>query len=410
MAGKARENGEGSIFPYRNGYGAYAWVTTPAGERKRKYVYGKDREVVHAKWIKLLGEAEAGPVVTSKPKVGSFLLRWLEEVVKPNLAPLTYATNETFVRLYIIPALGDLTFAKLTIDKAQKWMNKLATTCQCCAQGKDARRDVKKQRCCAKGNCCGQLLSSRSLSDVRACLRNALSEAMRQELVSRNAASLIKIPKVSKRQRRRKRKRWSAEQAKAFLLSARQDGDPLYAAYVLIVVQALRKGEALGVTVDAVDLEDHELDVNLQLQRVGRQLLHRETKTEASDDTLPLTPLAVAALTERAVRRELDRKNAGEAWQETGLMFTTRFGTPIEPRNFNRSWNARCDKAGVPRITVHDGRRSCGSLLVELDVHPRVIMKILRHAQMQVTMEIYAEVSTDVTRAALRKLSDSLGG
>ncbi|QTR05628.1 tyrosine-type recombinase/integrase, partial [Saccharothrix algeriensis] len=158
------------------------------------------------------------------------------------------------------------------------------------------------------------------------------------------------------------------------------------------------------------DFELGQLDINRQLQRVGRRLLHRETKTEASDDTLPLPSMAVDALRARKERRKRDRSRAGEVWQETGLLFGTRFGGPIEPRNFNRAWDARCRKAGVPKITVHDGRRSCGSLLVELDVHPRVIMKILRHAQMDVTMEIYTQVSTDVARQALQKLNDSLAG
>ena len=40
-AKRTRANGEGSIFPYRNGYAAYAWVTKPDGRRARKYVYGK---------------------------------------------------------------------------------------------------------------------------------------------------------------------------------------------------------------------------------------------------------------------------------------------------------------------------------------------------------------------------------
>ncbi len=43
---RSRANGEGSIFPYKNGYAAYVWVTTPAGARKRKYVYGPTRETV----------------------------------------------------------------------------------------------------------------------------------------------------------------------------------------------------------------------------------------------------------------------------------------------------------------------------------------------------------------------------
>ncbi|QTR05629.1 site-specific integrase, partial [Saccharothrix algeriensis] len=136
MGGKSRENGEGSIYPYKNGYAAYAWVVTPEGKRTRKYVYGKTRDDVHAKWVKLMGVAANGPVATKTPKLGPFLLRWLADVVKPNSAPLTYATNETFIRLHILPHLGEVTFPKLTVVKAQQWMNKIAVTCQCCAQGK----------------------------------------------------------------------------------------------------------------------------------------------------------------------------------------------------------------------------------------------------------------------------------
>lgn len=56
--GRGRSNGEGSIFPYRNGYAAYVWVTTPAGDRKRKWVYGKTRTETHDKWLQLHKEAK----------------------------------------------------------------------------------------------------------------------------------------------------------------------------------------------------------------------------------------------------------------------------------------------------------------------------------------------------------------
>lgn len=85
MSGK-RANGEGSIYPYKNGFAAYAWVTTPDGDRKRKYVYGKTREETHEKWIKLHGEASRGPVHTRHSTVQAFLSYWLESIVKPNLA------------------------------------------------------------------------------------------------------------------------------------------------------------------------------------------------------------------------------------------------------------------------------------------------------------------------------------
>ncbi len=80
----------------------------------------------------------------------------------------------------------------------------------------------------------------------------------------------------------------------------------------------------------------------------------------------------------------------------------------MEPRNFNRAFSARCEKAGVRTITVHDARRTCATLLVDLDIHPRVIMQILRHAQFAVTMEIYARASSRSTQEALRKLGESL--
>ena len=91
------------------------------------------------------------------------------------------------------------------------------------------------------------------------------------------------------------------------------------------------------------------------------------------------------------------------------MVFTTRYGTPIEPRNFSRSFDRRITKAGVPKITVHGARKTCGSLLAALDVHPRVATQILRHSKIAVTMEIYTEIPSAATRDALRKLGHWLG-
>jgi integrase len=406
MPRRARANGEGSIFPYRNGFAAYVWVIKPDGKRTRKYVYGKTREIVHDKWIKLHQQAKAGPVATRVPTVGEHLDRWHREVVLPNLAPLTAATYETFIRLYITPWLGAKRLDRLQVRDVQTWLNALATTCQCCAQGKDARRPARQQRCCAAGACCSSFPATSTLGDARKVIRSALSHAQTEELVARNVAGLAKLPAS----RKRKGKAWSTDEARRFLESARRDGDPLYAAYVLVLVCGLRKGEVLGLTRDDVDLDGAELVIGRQLQRVGRQLLHRETKTRASDASLPLPAICVTALRQRLADADQARPAAGSAWQHTGLVFCSVFGTPIDPRNFNRSWDARCVKAGVRKITVHDARRTCGSLLADLDVHPRVAMTILRHARFSITMEIYTQVSPKSTREALKRLGESLDG
>jgi integrase len=118
--------------------------------------------------------------------------------------------------------------------------------------------------------------------------------------------------------------------------------------------------------------------------------------------------LCVTALKIRKRQQDADRARVGDAWIETGLVFTTRHGTPIEPRNFNRSFNRCIAAAKVPAITVHGTRKTCASLLAALVVHPRVAMRILRHSKIAVTMEIYTEAPSDATRDALRKLSDWL--
>jgi len=409
---RGRANREGSIYPYRNGYAAYVWVTTPTGKAARKYVYGKTREIVHDKWVKLQAQAAEAPIPTATPTVAQYLARWLADVVEPNLEPATYAYYETMARRYIIPALGSRRLDRLQTRDVQTWLNKLATVCQCCAQGKDAARPKDRQRCCAIGACCRDYAGRRTVQAARNTLRAALNHARTSdELVSRNAAAFAKVPSPPKR--RRKGSVWSVEEASRFLASARDDDDPLYAAYVLILVNGLRKGEVLGLTSPSVDIDAAELDIGWQLQRVGKKLIHKKrVKTEDSDadDTLPLPDICSAALRLRRDEQESARELAGGRWQESDLVFTTRWGTPIEPRNLNRSFDARCAKAGVMRIRVHDTRHTCASILAALDVHPRVAMRILRHAQIAMTMEVYTEVPDAVTRAALKKLGDSLSG
>ena len=402
-----RHNGEGSIYPVRNGYRGYVWCTNPAGERYRKYVKGKTYEETQAAWLKLREEASRGVVASDVPSLGQFLHYWLEEIIEPNLAPKTFEKYETFSRLHIIPYLGTKRIDRLQVKDLRQWLNKLSRTCQCCVQGKDAARPQEKRRCCAIGKCCHGVLSAGTRKDARNVLRAALSCAIEDQLITHNPAVVIRLS--SRREPKRKRWSWTVDEARQFLVSARRDDDPLYPAYVLVLVLGLRKGELLGLTWELVDLDGAELYVGEQVQRVGGQLLRREPKTETSEAPLPLPDLCTAALKLRRQQQEADRDEAGEAWSDTGLVFTTQYGTPFEPRNFNRSFDRRIRRAGVSKITVHGARKTCGSLLAALDVHPRVAMQILRHSKIAVTMEIYTEIPSAATREALRKLGRWLG-
>jgi integrase len=179
---------------------------------------------------------------------------------------------------------------------------------------------------------------------------------------------------------------------------------------VLVLVLGLRRGEALGLTWPDVNFNAAEVRIRWQLQRAGHQIRHRETKTPSSAAVLPLPDICQTALKLRAERQADDRERAVDAWLESELVFTSAHGTPYEPRNFNRQFAVRCRRAGVRYIRVHDTRRTCASLLVALDVHPRVAMQILRHSQIAMTMEVYSEVPTAKTRNALKRLGRQLDG
>jgi integrase len=347
------------------------------------------------------------PVVTKSQTLGEYLACWLKDVVtEPDYAPLTVSTYRGHARLYLIPGLGKYKLDQLSVRNVRLWLNDLRKTCQCCVQEKDARRPAAKQRCCAIGECCQSTVSERTAQDILKVLRAALTNAIREELITKNVAALVKVTKPRKTH---KVKPWSVDEARQFLESARNADDTLYAAYVLILVLGLRKGEVLGLTWELVDLDKGELYVGEQLQRVSGRLLRRETKTESSEAPLPLPDICVAALKLRKERQASERDTHARRWKDTGLVFTTRYGTPIEPRNFNRSFDYRISKAEVRRITVHGTRKTCGTLLAALDVHPRIAMQILRHSRIAVTMEIYTEATSEATRAALRKLGDILG-
>lgn len=72
-----------------------------------------------------------------------------------------------------------------------------------------------------------------------------------------------------------------------------------------------------------LDGDEPELYVGEQLQRVGRQLLRREVKTETSEAPIPLPDLCITALRIRKAQQEADRVGTGDGWIETGLVFTT---------------------------------------------------------------------------------------
>ncbi|MDQ0942256.1 integrase [Streptomyces sp. V1I1] len=108
------------------------------------------------------------------------------------------------------------------------------------------------------------------------------------------------------------------------------------------------------------------------------------------------------------MRQAALRESAGDQREETGYVFTTRTGRPIEPRSLYRSFTRVAQTAGLRVIRLHDARHGCATLLTAAGVAPRVVMEILGHSQIAVTLNIYTPVMQDTQREAVSHLDRML--
>lgn len=370
-----RGRGEGSIW--RRGDGRwegrvdFGWA---AGKRKHMSVYGKTRADVARQMTTLLRAREAGMTPGgSSQLLGAYLEAWLRSI-EGSLRPKTLQTTRMDVRRHIIPDLGKARLGMLQPRRVQAFL------------------DAKLK----------SGLAPPSVVHIRAILRRALGRAMRYGWVYRNVATLTDPPRVE----RFEIKPFTSEEARAFLDAARQDD--LEALFKLALSTGLRQGELLGLKWDDLDLEKAELRVNQALQRYDGALHLVPPKTPRSRRSVPIPALAVEALRQLRYAQRDAHLRAGSLWHETGLVFTTRWGTPIEPRNATRSFKQLLARAGLRPMRFHDLRHSFATLLLIQGVSARVVMEILGHSQINVTMNTYSHVLPALQRDAASRLDELL--
>jgi integrase len=122
-------------------------------------------------------------------------------------------------------------------------------------------------------------------------------------------------------------------------------------------------------------------------------------------------------------RQDEERLYIGRAWADLDLVFCTEIGTPLDPRNLNRSFRSllirarvgvvRVEKDGETRwvtgVRLHDLRHSCASFLLAQGASPRVVMEILGHSGIAVTMNTYAHVLPTLLGDAVAGMERMLG-
>jgi integrase len=150
--------------------------------------------------------------------------------------------------------------------------------------------------------------------------------------------------------------------------------------------------------------------VRRALQRVDGRLILVEPKTSLSRRTVPVPEPTLAALRDHRGRQNAHRLAAGTPWVDSGLVFSTRLGKPLEPRNVNRSWYAARARAGLGAVRLHDLRHSYASFLLAAGASLRTVMKTLGHSQIGLTMNAYTHVLPEIERAAVDSAAEAIFG
>ena len=374
MGGK-RSNGEGTIYRRKDGrFLGQVYVLAVGGKRKRISAYGKTSQEVQEKLNVAKMQTQQGvPVPDHNWKLGEYLDYWLEYAVRIKRRPLTYRRSEAIVRLYLKPSLGRSVLHGLSVQKVQDFVDQLYR----------------------------EEYSAASIYQIRKVLSAALTYAMRQELVVRNVARLVELPTY----RPHEAPHWTADEATQFLQAARPD--PLYPAFVILVLYGLRRGEVLGLRWCDVDFELGVLHVRQQIQRIEGKLRQVPLKTQTSERDEPLLATAREVLRAQQANQAAVRMAVGDRWQGGGtdeeLVFTTRTGLPVESHNLARSFLRICETHGLRRITIHGLRHTNATAQKNLHVHARDIQAILGHGDVRTT-GIYEHVELDSKRGALEKV------
>jgi len=372
---KRRGQNEGSI--YRQGDSRWAAAVSLPG-RKRKYFYGRTREAVQKKLLKARHDLQQGlPLSDERITFGKYLDKWLEDSVQPSVRPATFNRYSRDCRIHIKPALGYIKLVRLNPGEIQSLLN---------------RKQVEG-------------LSPASVRHIHAVIRRALEQAYQWQLVPRNVAKLVKPPRVPKKEA----KALSPEQARAFLNAVKEDR--LVAFYTVAMALGLRRGECLALKWDDIDFENETLRVRHTLHRIrGGGWTLAEPKSANSRRTIALPKVIVKAFREHKKRQLEERIFQGSRWQETGFVFTSTIGTPLNGDNVFKKFRDILKKAGLPEINLHGLRHTAASLLLVQGVSPRVVMETLGHSQISFTMNTYSHVMPVLMRDAADKMDAILSG
>jgi len=307
--------------------------------------------------------------------VGVYLERWFaEKAAAGKSAPGTLRSYRGHLDLYLIPHLGVLRLTDLRPHHVSAMLAAIRT-----APGRS------------------RPMSPATQVRVFATLRAAIRQAVKRGEIPHDHTAHVELPDG----KRPEVEPWEPETLWTFVEHLEPAEPHTMEARVRHVVMfaagtGLRLGEICGLRWEDVDLERGVLTVHQQAQTIGRELVYRRPKTTRSKGrVVPLAGWVPEVLRAVRARQARERLAWGEAWQDTGLVFTMPGGGGLVPSSVSKAFVRYSRAAGLPVCRFHDLRHLAASTLIRQGVPLAVVSRILGHASIGITMDTYGHVRMD---------------
>lgn len=375
----ASRYGEGSIYQDKQ---RDLWVGQVLFGARRRRVTARRKGDMLVKLRALQAEKDNG-LSLDGGTTGAWMSYWLEQV-KRRVEVSTHADYVRWNRLYIEPHVGAIPLRSLSEEDVEAMMSALE-----------------------------QRLAPKTVRLARTLLIQALDLAVRRDKVRKNVAKLTVAPRQGKT---RTSDRLDAAQAQAVLKTLW--GDRLYSLALLALSLGIRPGELYGLKWSAVNLREGKLSICSTLKRNADGWYIKGPKTDAGRRTLMLPSYLVKALRIHQAEQRAEglyklspicSARSGGTDDRDGFVFCDPEGEPLKQRDVLAWWHDATVRAGVGRRRFYCSRHSAATIMLNHGVPLEVVSKILGHAGLAITSDIYARVGEEMQREAAEIMEGVLG-
>jgi integrase len=372
-------DGDGKLQPHKcKGSWGYVLEQTPRADGTRRQTSRSGfatRREAQAALDEELAREKSGIADIRGLTVAEYLAQWLGS--KRSLRPTTRRNYAGHLDRYIIPGLGGVALRDLRPHHIDLLYDDMLS---------------------------GKLGSATpaTVHHVHRTLRSALTAAVKRRIIAWSPAEHVELPKRA----RTKTAVWSPEDVVRFLEASRNHRyGPLYR---LILFTGLRRGEALGLHWRHVDLERRHLVVEMQVIDAGQGPELGEPKTRSGRRIVPIDQSTVDLLTAVRAAQQQQCLSWGQPWDPFGLVFARPDGSMLRPDNVTAAFVRSTQRAGVPRIRLHDLRHTHASLALAAGVEMKVVSDRLGHSTVSITADLYTHVIPKVAREAADRIAASI--